>query len=69
LKELRQGFLFTTLAVVFSITSANVIASEATTGRRVLIDGCYGGQHQLTQKVYDQGDRFYTFVRDGRPKN
>ncbi|MCL1477413.1 hypothetical protein MIH18_05625 [Marinobacter sp. M3C] len=67
MKELKEGFLFATVAV-FAITSANVIASEATTERKVLIDDRYGGQHQITQKVYDQGAGFYTFVRDGRPE-
>lgn len=67
MKELKQGFLFSALAA-FSMTSMGINASEATTERKVLIDDRYGGQHQLTQKVYDQGDGFYTFARDGRPE-
>lgn len=68
MKGFKQCFLFTTLTA-WTIASGVAVASEATIERKVTVDDRYGGQHQLTQKVYDQGEDFYTFVRDGRLKN
>lgn len=67
MKGFKQCFLFTTLTA-WTIASGVAVASEATIERKVTVDDRYGGQHQLTQKVYDQGEDFYTFVRDGRPQ-
>ncbi|MBB5321896.1 hypothetical protein [Marinobacter oulmenensis] len=54
--------------VATSLASAGVVASDKETERQVLVEDRYGGQHQVTQKVYEHGDGFYTFVRNARPE-
>lgn len=67
MKEHKQHFLFATLTA-WIIASGSAVASEVTKEREVTVDDRYGGQHQITQKVYDQGNGFHTFIQDGRPQ-